>query len=122
MYNIEIILNTDNKIKRKRLIPEIKISITQLNKTNKVCPRSGCKINSKAIKDVNKKEITNLIVKLDSLSWEITKARIIIKKGFTNSTGCNLGKKNKSNHLVDPLTSTPMNGTKNNNSKDMKKI
>ena len=68
MYNIEIIPNKDNKIKRNKLIPEIKINIAQLNKTNKVCPRSGCKINSKAIKDVNKKEIINLIVKLESLS------------------------------------------------------
>ena len=37
---------------------------------------------------------------------------IIIKKGFNNSTGWNLGTKGKSSHLVDPFTSTPMNGTK----------
>ena len=39
-----------------------------------------------------------------------------------NSTGCILGKKNKSNHLFDPLTSIPTIGTKNNIIKDKKKI
>ena len=50
------------------------------------------------------------------------KAIIIIKKGFTSSTGCNLGKKIKSNHLVDPFISIPMKGTKNSIIKDNKKI
>ena len=35
-----------------------------------------------------------------------------MKKGFTNSIGWNLGTKGKSSHLVDPLTSTPIKGTK----------
>ena len=48
------------------------------------------------INAVNKKDIENFIVKLAKLLFEIIKAKIIIKKGFTNSTGCNLGKKNKS--------------------------
>ena len=113
---------TDNKIKRNKLIPEIKINIIQLNPTSKVCPKSGCKISNKTIKDVNKKEIINLIEKLDNLLWEIMIERIIIKNGFTSSTGCNLGKKNRSNHLVDPLTSTPIKGTRNNNIRDTKKI
>ena len=34
-----------------------------------------------------------------------------IKKGLTNSIGWNLGIKYKSIHLLDPLTSTPINGT-----------
>ena len=38
-------------------------------------------------------------------------ARIIIKKGFKTSIGWNLGKKNKSIHLFDPFTSTPIIGT-----------
>ena len=38
--------------------------------------------------------------------------RITIKKGLIISTGWNLGKKPKSIHLFDPLTSIPMNGTK----------
>ena len=45
----------------------------------------------------------------------------IIKKGFTSSIGWNLGKKNKSIHLLEPLTSTPMNGTKNKEMREIKK-
>ena len=39
--------------------------------------------------------------------------RKIIVKGLTNSIDWNLGKKNKSNHLFEPLTSVPITGTKN---------
>tara|TARA_Y100001936_G_scaffold142839_1_gene139348 strand:+ start:546 stop:773 length:228 start_codon:yes stop_codon:yes gene_type:complete len=74
------------------------------------------------ISDVNKKDIENFIVKLVKLLFEIIKANIIIKKGFTNSTGCNLGIKIRSIHLVDPLTSIPTNGTKSNKIKENKKI
>ncbi len=35
-----------------------------------------------------------------------------IKNGLIISIGWNLGKKPKSNHLLDPFTSIPMNGTK----------
>ena len=35
--------------------------------------------------------------------------------------GWNLGKKNKSIHLLEPLTSTPMNGTKNKEISEIKK-
>ena len=45
----------------------------------------------------------------------------IIKKGLTISMGWNLGKKNKSIHLLDPLTSTPTNGTKNKEISEIKK-
>tara|TARA_B100000614_G_scaffold77500_1_gene69244 strand:+ start:307 stop:531 length:225 start_codon:yes stop_codon:yes gene_type:complete len=38
-----------------------------------------------------------------------------------NSIGWNLGKKGKSNHLFEPLTSAPINGTSNNNIKDKTK-
>ena len=41
-------------------------------------------------------------------------ANIIIKNGFNISIGWNLGKKNKSIHLFDPLTSAPIIGTRNN--------
>ena len=64
----------------------------------------------------------SFVIKLYIFSLEIIKANITIKKGFTNSTGCNLGKKIKSNHLVDPFTSTPIKGTNSNNIKDNKKI
>ena len=46
---------------------------------------------------------------------------IITKKGFSNSMGWNLGKKNKSIHLFDPLTSTPTMGTKSKANKVIKK-
>ena len=46
----------------------------------------------------------------------------IIKKGFTNSIGWNLGKKFRSSHLLDPLISTPINGTKIKNNNERKKI
>ncbi len=46
----------------------------------------------------------------------------IIKKGLTNSIGWNLGKKNKSIHLLDPLTSIPINGTKHKNISESIKI
>ena len=44
-------------------------------------------------------------------------ANITIKNGFNNSIGWNLGKKRSSNHLFDPLTSTPIIGT---NDKEIK--
>ena len=47
-------------------------------------------------------------------------ARKIIVKGLTSSIGWNLGKKNKSSHLFDPLTSVPIIGTKNKRNKEMK--
>ena len=74
------------------------------------------------INDVIKKDNKNFIVKLANLLFEIIKANIIKKKGFTISTGCNLGKKIKSNHLVDPFISIPINGTKSSKIKENKKI
>ena len=49
----------------------------------------------------------------------ITNDKNTTKKGFKNSTGWNLGIKVKSNHLLDPFTSTPKIGI---NNKDTKKI
>ena len=46
----------------------------------------------------------------------------IIKKGFTNSIGWNLGNNCKSIHLFDPLTSIPIIGTRNKRIKENKKI
>ena len=48
-------------------------------------------------------------------------ASATIKNGFNTSIGWNLGKKNKSIHLFEPFTSIPMNGTKNNEIKAIKK-
>ena len=39
-------------------------------------------------------------------------AIITIIKGFKISIGWNLGRKKKSNHLLDPLTSVPIKSTK----------
>jgi hypothetical protein len=36
---------------------------------------------------------------------------ITIKYGFKSSIGWNRGRKPRSNHLLDPLTSIPINGT-----------
>ena len=122
MYKSKIIPTKDIEKRKNKLIPETKININQLSPINKVWPKSGCKINKSMINAVNKKDIENFIVKLANLLFEIIKANIIIKKGFTNSTGCNLGKKIKSNHLVDPFTSIPINGTKSSKIKENKKI
>ena len=56
----------------------------------------------------------------DLISQKIV-AKIIIKNGFKTSIGWNLGKKNKSIHLLDPFTSTPTNGTKNKEISEIKK-
>ena len=48
-------------------------------------------------------------------------AKITIKNGFNTSIGWNLGKKNKSIHLFDPFTSTPIIGTINKETKVIKK-
>ena len=77
----------DIDIKYNKLIPETKIKINQLNPISKVCPRSGCKINNKIIKKVNKKENKNFSVKLDKFLFEIINARRMIKKGLSNSIG-----------------------------------
>ena len=74
----------DNKIK---LIPDTKINNSQLKAINKVCPKSGCKINKKEIINVNNNEKINFVVKFGKLLLEIIKANVIIKKGFTNSMG-----------------------------------
>jgi|TARA_B110000967_G_C18495014_1_gene368673 hypothetical protein len=41
-------------------------------------------------------------------------------KGFKSSIGWNLGKKNKSSHRFEPLTSTPIIGTNNKKIKHVK--
>ena len=45
----------------------------------------------------------------------------MIRNGFTNSIGWNLGRKYRSIHLFEPLTSTPIIGTKIKNINDKKK-
>ena len=103
-----------------KLIPDVKIKTAQQNITNKVWPISGWAINSKETKDIKKIDIKYLNKIFDLISHKIV-AKIIIKKGFKTSIGWNLGKKNKSIHLLEPLTSTPMNGTRNKEISEIKK-
>ena len=98
----------------------MKIRVAQQNTTNKVWPISGWIIKSKEITDIKIIDIKYLNKIFDLLSHIIV-AKVIIKKGFRTSIGWNLGMKNKSIHLLDPLTSTPMNGTKNKKISEIKK-
>ena len=106
--------------KKYKLTPEQNIRTAHEKTTNNVCPISGWIINSKdtdVIKIVDNKYLNKILV---SFLHKII-ARITIKKGFTISMGWNLGKKNKSIHLLDPLTSMPIIGTKNKESNEIKK-
>ena len=71
------------------------------------------------ITDDNKKKLKMYFV---FGPWIISDVRIFtvvkIKKGLSISIGCNL-KKDKSNHLFAPLTSTPIKGT---NTKEINEI
>ena len=98
----------------------MKIRAAQQNTTNKVWPISGWAIKSKEITDIKIIDIKYLNKIFDLLSHKIV-AKIIIKKGFRTSIGWNLGMKNMSIHLLEPLTSTPMNGTKNKKISEIKK-
>ena len=98
----------------------MKIRIAQQNTTNKVWPISGWAINSKEMTDITKIDIKYLNKIFDLISHRIV-AKIIIKKGLRTSMGWNLGKKNNSIHLLEPLISTPTNGTKNKEISEIKK-
>ena len=102
------------------LIPDVKIRTAHEKTTNTVCPISGWIIKSKEITDIKKVDIKYLNKICDLLLHKIV-AKTIIKNGFKTSIGWNLGKKNKSIHLFEPLTSTPINGTKNNEKREIKK-
>ena len=59
-------------------------------------------------------KVVKKYLKYNLLFWMVNiKDKITIKNGLIISTGWNLGKKNKSNHLFDPFTSIPKNGTNN---------
>ena len=81
---------------------------------------SGWTINNKEIAEIKIVDAIYLNNIFDLLLHKIV-AKIITKNGFRTSMGWNLGKKNKSIHLLDPLTSTPMNGTKNKEISEIKK-
>ena len=98
----------------------MKIRAAQQNTTNKVWPISGWDIKSKEITDIKIIDIKYLNKIFDLISQKIV-AKIIIKNGFKTSMGWNLGKKNKSIHLLEPFTSMPINGTKNKEISEIKK-
>ena len=102
------------------LIPEVKIKTAQEKTTNNVWPISGWIIKSKEIIDIKIVDIRYLNNIFDLISHKIV-AKIIIRNGFKTSIGWNLGKKNKSIHLLEPLTSAPINGTKNKEISEIKK-
>ena len=85
--------------------------LNQRDNTNNVWPISGCK-NSKKIIGITviklKKYLTYLLGYFSDVSIIDS---MIIKNGLSISIGWNLGKKNISNHLLEPLTSTPIKGT-----------
>ena len=122
MYENIKVKKKNKKVKKIILIPEVNIKIAQLKKTSKVCPISGWIINKDATTSVVINESKYLRYKLVYF-WLLRIILIkIIKKGFTSSIGWNLGKKFKSIHLFDPLTSIPMNGTKIRKISEIKKI
>ena len=98
----------------------MKIRVAQQNTTNKVWPISGWAIKSKEMIDIKIIDIKYLNKIFDLISHKIV-AKMITKNGFRTSMGWNLGKKNKSIHLLEPLTSTPTNGTKNKQISEIKK-
>ena len=100
------------RIKNIRFIPETNMRLNQRDNTNNVWPISGCK-NSKKIIGITviklKKYLTYLLGYFSDVSIIDS---MIIKNGLRISIGWNLGKKNISIHLFEPLTSTPIIGTK----------
>ena len=109
------------RLKKNILIPEIKIKINQLKPIKRVWPISGWSIRRLDIKIVNKKDKKYFKLRLVYFWEQIIILIITIKKGFTNSIGCILGKTNKSIHLFEPLISTPIIGTRNNKTNDKQK-
>ena len=100
------------RIKNIRFIPETNMRLNQRDNTNNVWPISGCK-NSKRIIGmitINVKKYPTYL--LEYFSDVIIIDSMIIKNGLRISIGWNLGKKNISIHLLEPLTSTPIIGTK----------
>ena len=109
------------KLKKNILIPEIKIKTNQLKPIKRVWPISGWSIKRHDINIVNKKDKKYLKLKLVYFWEQIIILIITIKKGFTNSIGCILGNISKSIHLLEPLISTPIIGTRNNKTNDKQK-
>ena len=100
------------RIKNIRFIPETNIRLNQRDNTNNVWPISGCKNSKRIIGMIAIKLKRYLTYLLEYFSDVNIIDSMIIKNGFKISIGWNLGKKNISIHLLEPLTSTPKIGTK----------
>ena len=98
----------------------MKIRTAQEKTTKSVWPISGWVTKNKEITAIKKVDNKYLNKIFDLLLHKIV-AKIMIKNGFKTSIGWNLGKKNKSIHLLEPLTSIPINGTKNKDVSEIKK-
>ena len=101
-------------------MPDVKIKTAHEKTINNVWPISGWTIKSKETVDIKKVDIKYLNKIFDLLLHKMV-AKITTKNGFKTSIGWNLGKKNKSIHLFDPLTSMPIMGTKSKATKVIKK-
>ena len=102
-------------------MPEVKIKTAQENTTSNVWPMSGWMIKNREITETIKIDIKYFKYRFEILLLQKMVANIIIKNGLSISIGWNLGKKNMSIHLFDPLTSAPIIGTKNNEINETKK-
>ncbi len=124
MYIIKYV--SKNIVKQKNakriniLIPDIKIKTDQEKTTNKVCPISGWTISKREIIEIiNVVNMYLMIILVFSVQRIVDKKTI--KNGLRTSIGWNLGKKNRSIHLFEPLTSTPMIGTNTSEINETKK-
>ena len=99
-------------IKDNRFIPETNIRLNQRDSIKNVCPISGCKNSKRIIGMIAIRLKRYLTYLLEYFSDVSIIDNMIIKNGLSISIGWNLGKKNISIHLLEPLTSTPIIGTK----------
>lgn len=108
---VKVVNKSKEKLNRIKFIPDTNTIASHTEIISKVCPRSGW--------DKSKTIVGNKIIVVNEyfkykffLFKDIIKDIIITKKGFKISIGWNLGSDPKSSHLLDPLTSTPIIGTK----------
>ena len=118
-YKIIKIIKPEKAKNKNKLIPDTNIKASHVKKIKIVWPTSGWDINKIIIGSISKKLKKYFIYKLFLFLELRIDAIITIIKGFNNSIGWNLGKKRKSSHLFEPFTSTPINGTK---TKDIRQI
>ena len=93
-------------------MPETNIRLNQTDNINNVWPISGCKKSKRIIGMIAIKLKRYLTYLLEYFSDVSIIDSMIIKNGLRISIGWNLGKKNISIHLLEPLISTPKIGTK----------